>query len=60
MWRKPGYGDDDDGDDGDDGDDDDGDYDDDVADTSQSPHPLVTTTPELSTAVAHQGVGESV
>ena len=39
--------------------DDDG-YDDDVADTSQSPHPLVTTTPELSTAVAHQGVGESV
>ena len=38
----------------------DDDYDDDVADTSQSPHPLVTTTPELSTAVAHQGVGESV
>lgn len=32
----------------------------DVAETSQSPHPLVTTTPELSTAVAHQGVGESV
>lgn len=31
-----------------------------VADTSQSPQPLVTTTPELSTAVAHQGVGESV
>jgi len=32
----------------------------DVAETSQSPHPLVTTTPELSTAVAHHGVGESV
>ena len=31
-----------------------------VADTSQSPQPFVTTTPELSTAVAHQGVGESV
>ena len=28
--------------------------------TSQSPQLLVTTTPELSTAVAHQGVGESV
>jgi len=31
-----------------------------VADTSQSPQPLVTTTPALSVAVAHQGVGESV
>jgi len=31
-----------------------------VAETSQSPQLLVTTTPELSTAVAHQGVGESV
>ena len=30
-----------------------------VAETSQSPQPLVTTTPALSVAVAHQGVGES-
>ena len=28
--------------------------------TSQSPQLLVTTTPELSRAVAHQGAGESV
>ena len=30
-----------------------------VADTSQSPHLLVTTTPARSVMVAHQGVGES-
>ena len=30
-----------------------------VADTSQSPQPLVTTTPARSVMVAHQGVGES-
>ena len=31
-----------------------------VEEVSQSPHEFVTTTPVESTAVAHQGVGESV
>jgi hypothetical protein len=31
-----------------------------VAVMAQSPHPLVTTSPAESTAVAHQGVGDSV